>query len=258
MPVTGRIGHPHRLRQSALDLVRGATAIAGGLPLNRARLAPQSESVNAFDWDHNAYYHRLLLRHLPHPCNQVLDVGCGAGAFALELAKRAERVDALDRSAAMIEVASRLAPPNVTCILADLLQAPLPEGGYDAIVSISALHHISLPEALPRLAAALRPGGVLAAIALPRRDLLRELPAELTAVVGHRVFGTAFAMLRTIGRGRWYAMEPNRATMPVVLDPSLTTRQVRQQASDLLPGAHVRRLVFWRYLLLWRKPGTAC
>jgi hypothetical protein len=42
--------------------------------------------------------------------------------------------------------------------------------------------------------------------------------------------------------------------MPVVLDPSLTTRQVRQQASARLPGVHVRRLVFWRYFLLWHKP----
>jgi hypothetical protein len=49
-------------------------------------------------------------------------------------------------------------------------------------------------------------------------------------------------------------MEPNSAIMPVVLDPSLTTRQVRHQASALLPGAHVRRLVFWRYFLLWQKP----
>jgi hypothetical protein len=92
------------------------------------------------------------------------------------------------------------------------------------------------------------------AAALPRRDLPRELPVELTAVIGHRLFGAAFAILRTFGRGRWYAMEPNHAIMPVVLDPSLTTRQVRQQASALLPGAYVRRLVFWRYFLLWQKP----
>lgn len=230
--------------------------IARGLPLDptqRACCAPQSESVSALDWDHNSYYHRLLLRHLPRPCNRVLDVGCGAGAFAVELAKRAERVDALDRSPAMIEEAMRVVPPNVTCILADLLQEPLPDAGYDAIVSISALHHMCLPEVLPRLAAALRPGGVLAAAALPRSDLLRELPAELTAAIGHRLLGTAFGILRTVGRGRWYAKEPNHAIMPVVLDPSLTTRQVRQQASALLPGAHVRRLVFWRYLLLWQK-----
>jgi SAM-dependent methyltransferase len=210
--------------------------------------------VNVLDWDHNAYYHRLLLRHLPRSCSRVLDVGCGAGAFAVELAKRAEHVDALDRSRAMIEEARRVAPPNVTCILADVRQEPLPDARYDAIVSISALHHIPLDQVLPRLAGALRPGGVLAAAALPRIDLPQELLTELTAAIGHRVLGAAFAILRASGRGPWYAKELNHTIMPVVLDPSLTTRQVRQQASALLPGAHVRRLVFWRYFLLWQKP----
>jgi SAM-dependent methyltransferase len=213
--------------------------------------------VNGLDWDHNAFYHRLVLRHLPRPCSRVLDVGCGAGALAAELAKRAEHVDALDRSPAMIDAARRVAPPNVTCILADVLEEPLPAARYDAIVSISALHHMPLPEALPRLAAALRPGGVLAAAALPQPDLPRELPIELIAAIGHRLFGIAFAFLRTTSSGRWYAMEPDRAVMPVVLDPSLAARQVRRQALALLPGARVRRLVFWRYFLLWQKPLEA-
>jgi ubiquinone/menaquinone biosynthesis C-methylase UbiE len=210
--------------------------------------------MNALAWDHNAYYHRLLLRQLPRPCNRVLDVGCGAGAFAIELAKRAEHVDAVDRSPVMIDEARRVAPSNVTCILADVTQEPLPDDRYDAIVSISALHHTQLKEVLPRLAGALRPGGVLAAVALPRSDLPQELPAELTGAIGHRLLGAAFAILRASGRGRWYAMERSHPMMPVVLDPSLTTRQVRQQATALIPGARVRRLVFWRYLLLWHKP----
>jgi SAM-dependent methyltransferase len=213
--------------------------------------------MSALDWDHNAYYHRLLLRQLPRPCGRVLDVGCGAGAFAVELAERADHVDALDRSPVMIDEARRVAPPSVTCILADVLRDPLPAARYDAIVSITALHHAPLEEVLPRLAGALRPGGFLAAVALPHRDLPYELPVELTAAIGHRLLGTAFATLRACGRGRWYALEPSHLTMPVVLDPPLTTRQVRQQATALLPGSQVRRLVFWRYLLLWQKPmGT--
>ena len=46
---------------------------------------------------------------------------------------------------------------------------------------------------LPRLAGALRPGGVLAAIALPRLDLPRELPAEAAAAIGYRLLGAAFS-----------------------------------------------------------------
>ena len=206
------------------------------------------------DWDHNAYYHGVLLKHLPSPCDQVLDVGCGGGALAIALAGRAHHVDALDRSPTMLDEARRVTPANVTCVLADVLRDPLPAARYDAIVSMSALHHMRLEQVLPRLERALRPGGVLVAAALPRRDLLREIPAEVCAGIGHRLYGAAFAMLRASGRRRWYAKEASHAVMPMVLSPALTTRQVRQHAAQALPGAQVRRLIFWRYLLLWQKP----
>lgn len=206
------------------------------------------------DWDHNAYYHRLLLRQMPQPCRRVLDVGCGAGAFAARLAQSSKHVDALDRSAAMIEEAKRRTPDNVSCVLADVLADPLPGKDYDAIFSISALHHMPLQDALPVLAAALRPGGVLAAIALPRPDVRRELPVEIVAAVGHRLLGTIFLTERLLGRNGGFAKDSARATIPVVMDPALTTREVAHQAAAVLPGVRVRRLLFWRYLLIWQKP----
>jgi len=205
------------------------------------------------DWDHNAYYHRLLLGQLPQRCDRVLDVGCGAGSFATRLAHRVEHVDAVDRSPAMIELARQRTPENVDCIVADVLTDPLP-GAYDAIVSISALHHMPLQDALLRFAALLRPGGVLAVVALPQEDLLRELPTEAVAAVGHRLLGAAFAAARSVGSNDWFAKDSNHAAMPVVMDPPLTTREVADQAGALLHGVRVRRLVFWRYLLRWEKP----
>jgi SAM-dependent methyltransferase len=210
--------------------------------------------MTVLDWDHNAYYHRLLLRQAPRSCRRVLDVGCGAGAFAARLARRCERVDALDRSAEMIEEARRRAPGNVNCVLADVLTDPLPGKDYDAIFSVTALHHMPLPDALEVLAAGLRPGGVLAAIALPRPDLRRELPAEVAAVAGHRLLGAMFLAARLLGRGDAFAKDRAHATMPVVMDPPLTTREVARQAAAVLPGVRVRRLLFWRYLLTWQKP----
>jgi SAM-dependent methyltransferase len=212
---------------------------------------------SSLEWDHNCYYQRLLLRRLPRSCRSVLDVGCGAGAFASRLADHAERVDAIDRSAAMIRQASGRVPGNVRLVEADVLTDPLPEDWYDAIVSVTALHHMPLSEALPRLGAALRPGGVLAVVALPRTDLPRELPVELAAGIVHRLLGVTFLLLRASGGRRWYALEPGREEMPVQLRPPLTTRQVRQEAAALLPGVRVRRLLFWRYLLTWEKPGVA-
>jgi ubiquinone/menaquinone biosynthesis C-methylase UbiE len=80
----------------------------------------------------------------------VLDVGSGAGVFAAEPANRAGHVDALDRSPAMIEAVRQVAPANVTC-MGDVMRDPLPAEPYDAIVSITALHHLPLDDALRRL-----------------------------------------------------------------------------------------------------------
>jgi SAM-dependent methyltransferase len=209
------------------------------------------------DWDHNAYYHRLLLDQLPQPCHRVLDIGCGAGSFATRLAHRVEHVDAVDRSAAMIDMARQRTADNVNCVLADVLTDPLPADVYDAIFSISALHHMPLQEALLRFAALLRPGGVLAVVALPRRDLRREVHTEIAAALGHRLLGAAFATARSVGGSDWFAKDDAHTAMPVVMDPPLTTREVARQAGAVLPGVQVRRLVFWRYLLRWEKPETA-
>jgi SAM-dependent methyltransferase len=208
------------------------------------------------DWHHNAYYHRLLLRQLPQRCQRVLDVGCGAGLFAARLAQRSKQVDAVDRCAAMIEEAKRRTPDNVNCVLADVLVDALPSKDYDAILSITALHHMPLQDALPVLADALRPGGVLAAVALPRPDLRRELPIEIVAAIGHRLLGAVFFAKRALRSDDGFAKDPDRSSMPVAMNPPLTTREVADQAAALLPGVQVRRLLFWRYLLIWRKPIT--
>jgi SAM-dependent methyltransferase len=207
------------------------------------------------DWDHNAYYQRVLLRQLPPRCGRVLEVGCGAGAFAARLAGRAQHVDAVDKSSAMIEAARRRAPANVTCVHADVMEVPLRADHYDAILSITAFHHLALGEALRHLAPALRPGGVLAAVVLPRVDLPREAPTEVVAAAANRAMGALFATLRATDSAGWYGLDPANEAMPKVFDAPLTTRQAREVAAATLPGARVRRLLFWRYLLLWRRPG---
>jgi len=124
---------------------------------------------------------------------------------------------------------------------------------YDAIVSLSTLHHLPLEPALRGMAAGLRPGGVLAAVGLPKIDLPRELAIEAVAAPGYRVLGMAFAAARATGRVHGFRREPSHDAMPVVLDPALTTRAVRAAATSVLPGSRVRRLTFWRYLLTWHK-----
>ena len=67
----------------------------------------------------------------------------------------------------------------------------------------------------------------------------RELPLELLTAFGHRVLGVSFVALRALGAGSWYQLEPTHEKMPKVLNPPLTTCQVRHHATTTLPGAHV-------------------
>lgn len=207
------------------------------------------------DWDHNAWYHRLLLREVPEGAQRVLDVGCGAGSLARALAARVAYVDGVDRSPGMIDAARLSTPANVHLHLADALTVDLPDETYDAVVSSAVLHHLPLADVLPRMARWLRPGGVLAAVALPRRDLPRELPVELAATTTHHGLGLAFAGLRRLTGADLLRQEPTHAEMPVA-NGVLTTRQVRAEGARLLPGSQVRRLLLWRYLLTWTKPES--
>lgn len=206
------------------------------------------------DWDHNAFYHRRVLRELPVTCDRVLDLGCGAGLLASKLAARADQVDALDRSAVMIEAARRVVGENVTCVLADIDDYRLADGGYDAVVSVAALHHLRAEHVLPRLAAALRPGGVLVIVGLPARDLVGDWYTEIASMMLNPVAGAAFAALRRLTGRAWFAHDATHDLMPVQDHAPLTTRQMKQLARTALPGSTVRRQLFWRYLLVWHKP----
>lgn len=204
-------------------------------------------------WDHNAWYHTRVLRALPAQLNDVLDVGCGAGAFATSLATRARHVDAIDRAPHMVALAGSRVPANVDVRVEDVATVRLPLAHYDAVTSISVFHHLTLTQVLPRLAATLRPGGLLIAVALPRIDLPRDLPIEALSLVGHRMFGAGFRVEQALTGRRRYAHEASVRMMPMQ-DPVLTTRQVRQEAARALPDVRVRCLPFWRYELQWRRP----
>jgi 2-polyprenyl-3-methyl-5-hydroxy-6-metoxy-1,4-benzoquinol methylase len=206
-------------------------------------------------WDHNAWYQARLLRALPMQMHEVLDVGCGAGSFATRLASRSCHVDAIDRAPHMVALARAVVPANVDVRVEDVTTAHFPTDHYDAVTSISVLHHLELIKVLPRLAETLRPGGLLVAVALPKTDLPRDLPIEALSVVGHRLLGATFRLEQTLTGRRRYAHETSVRVMPMQ-DPTLTTRQVLAQAAGVLPNVQVRRLPFWRYELRWQRPRT--
>jgi SAM-dependent methyltransferase len=124
--------------------------------------------------------HAIALRALaslipPSGRTVVLDVGGGRGDFARRLiayaGHRGRRVHVVvvDRDAAVLDVARRGAPPNLSVVLADATALPFREAGADVVTMSLTLHHLP-PEAA---VATLREMRATARTAVIVNDLLR-------------------------------------------------------------------------------------
>jgi ubiquinone/menaquinone biosynthesis C-methylase UbiE len=201
-------------------------------------------------WTSNNHYHNSLLKYVPENCENVLEIGCGTGVFARLLAMRCKRVVGLDLSSEMIRVARSRSTQfqNLEFELADVMKWNFPQSHFDFVCSIATLHHLEQRELLLKIKDALRPRGVLVVLDLVQSDSLTE---RLCDVVALGVSGS----LRLIHNGRLQPPAEVRKAWEQhgKQDHYLTTNQVRALASELLPGASVRRNLLWRYTLVYKK-----
>ena len=202
------------------------------------------------EWDHNRHYHDFLLRFLPARRDGALEIGCGTGAFARALAEHFERVTALDLSPAMVSRARELSRTieNVEFRQADISTCDLPAAAFDCIAMIATLHHLPLEDTLKKLEGALRPGGVLLILDLYQPRSLADWLWSAWAYpwnLLHRAWRLRRLREPLHVRHAW-AEHARHDVYP-------TLAEVRSLARRLLPGATVRRHLFWRYSLIWRK-----
>jgi SAM-dependent methyltransferase len=119
---------------------------------------------------------------------RVLELGAGTGDLTLGLAARADAIEAVEPSSAMLEVArvrqkAAGAPANI-----DWLRTTAEEhsyhGPYGAVVAAESLHWMSWEQVFPAIARSLSPSGFLIIVCdrllvgLPWRERERELIAR--------------------------------------------------------------------------------
>lgn len=118
-----------------------------------------------------AYQHRppypdelfTILTDLPSKRLRALDLGCGPGTIAHQLAHHFERVDAVDLSLPMLQVADDGRHANIRWIHGAAETVSL-EPPYDLVTAGASIHWMDHAVVFPRLAVSLATGGVVAVI----------------------------------------------------------------------------------------------
>jgi SAM-dependent methyltransferase len=209
--------------------------------------------TSAERWSHNLHYHRVILDVLPADCERALDVGCGKGLLTRRLRRVVPSVTGIDRDERSIELArAHGGAGDIEYILGDFLAFPFQPRAFGLVTAVASVHHVDATAALQRMRELLRPGGTLAVIGLARSSSLVDLSLAVPAVVGTRahLLGS-----RRGGRRRPAGLPAESYRPPVVWPPPESYRQMRGLAGRLLPGARYRRHLYWRYSLVWTKPG---
>lgn len=192
-------------------------------------------------WNLNIHYDALLDSKVPTGARRVLDVGCGDGFLAGRLARRIPEVTAVELDAPVLQRAqARFATAPIRWTQGDVMTTKLPIGGFDAVVSNAALHHIGdTRAALARLAELVAPGGTLAVITFVKASMRYgwwHLWTAVACLVVNRI------------KGKW------EHTAPIRWPPHFTLSQLRDHVQAVLPGAQVRRLCYGRVLITWTAP----
>jgi ubiquinone/menaquinone biosynthesis C-methylase UbiE len=109
----------------------------------------------------------LIAFAAPHAKGKALDVGCGTGNLAVELAKKSDltSIEAFDFSSAYIAYAkARGADPRINFQTADACAIPFADGTFDLTLSMLVLAFIPEPQrAVREMVRVTKPGGTVAA-----------------------------------------------------------------------------------------------
>ncbi|MEU6850409.1 class I SAM-dependent methyltransferase [Actinacidiphila alni] len=201
-------------------------------------------------WSHNDHYGPWTAgRVAGSGADHVLDVGCGAGNLVALLRRRAVTVTGLEPDPRMARAAAeRFAGDSAVTIVEAGFAGRDPQRRFDAITLVAVLHHLPLLPTLRELRGCLAPGGRLVVVGCYREAGRVDLLVSLLSVLLNPVMGLV--------------KHPARATAPPLhmsaptADPQETLGDIRDAAAQALPGARIRRRLFWRYSLVYDAPAS--
>ncbi|WP_446226353.1 class I SAM-dependent methyltransferase [Nocardia sp. IBHARD005] len=199
-------------------------------------------------WSHNDNYGPWVVRKVvASGTRDVLDVGCGTGNLVALLRRRGASVIGLEPDAKTAAVAAeRFADDPAVSILHTGFSGRDPHQRRGAITLVAVLHHLPLVPTLSERRDCLTPGGRLVVVGCYRTSGRSDLLASLPAVAANPIIG----MIKHPTRAD--ALPPHMSAP--VMDPTDTLADICAAVALELPGARIRRRLFWRYTLVYDSP----
>jgi len=197
-------------------------------------------------WNHNAAFHDLIVADAKTRGGRVLDIGCGEGLLLQRLLPVAGMVVGVDADEKAIAQAKRRLgeTPNAALMLGDFLTMPVPreEEHFQTISCVAVLHHMDLEKALQHMREFLAPGGKLIVVGLAANKSIADYLHSALSVIPTRILDLLHGGVAEID--------------VKIAEPKESLAEIKQAAQRILPGAEVKRKLYYRYLLTWTKPSS--
>ncbi|WP_163896294.1 class I SAM-dependent methyltransferase [Mycolicibacterium hippocampi] len=202
----------------------------------------RTRKTQAEYWNHNTAYHPWLASLAARHRGDVLDVGCGDGLLAQRLAPVSRSVLAIDPDGTAVRRArDRVGTArNVAVDQAAFDDCAAGSARFDLITFVASLHHMELRDALLKARRLLRPSGEIAVVGLSANRTVGDFLWSAACLPAVRIGSALHRETRDVG--------------VLVAEPRESLDDIRRVVDDVLPGAEIRRALYYRYLLRWSKP----
>lgn len=192
-------------------------------------------------WNHNTAYHPWVISLATRNPGDVLDVGCGDGLLARRLAPVSRSVTGIDPDPAALGRAHDRTAGLDRVRLGHTSFDDFDPGDarFDLITFVATIHHMDLTSALLKARTLLRPSGQIAIVGLSANKTVRDWLWSALCLPAVRIASAVHRETRDVG--------------VVVADPRENLDEIRSVADTVIPGAEVRRALYYRYLLRWQR-----